>query len=121
MWSSCGFFISDDDVSRLKIVLLLEKNCFKNEVWICIVSNLKLTHSRQHYWANRSAADDDADLLNAAVTAAVESAVVVNDDGGAVERCYLMMKLMSGSSSDWVDCGYDLTADESLKNSKLVD
>lgn len=32
MWSSCGFFINDDDVSRLKIVLLLEKNCFKKEV-----------------------------------------------------------------------------------------
>lgn len=31
MWSSCGFFINDDDVSRLKIVELLEKNCFKTK------------------------------------------------------------------------------------------
>ena len=32
MWSSCGFFINDDDVRRLKIVELLEKKFFKIEV-----------------------------------------------------------------------------------------
>lgn len=38
MWSSCGFFINDVDVSRLKIVELLEKNCFKNEVPTRVIS-----------------------------------------------------------------------------------
>lgn len=69
MWSSRGFFISDDDVSRLKIVLLLEKNCFKNEVRFNWLVQVTLTRWRRHCWAIRSAAGDGGGSSSAIVTA----------------------------------------------------
>lgn len=94
MWSSRGFFISDDDVSRLKIVLLLEENCFKNEVRFDGLVQVTLTRWRRRCWAIRSAAGDGGGSSSAIVTAVPAASVPVvafvpaaaNDGDGSMTK-----------------------------------